>query len=63
VPLRTLLIFVKTLKLHDPTWRFLERCLPFFKSNCLVVSSSPYNWLLTGSLFANNIGVFANFVD
>jgi hypothetical protein len=33
----------------------LKRFLPFYKSNSLVDSSSPYNWLQTEKFFANNL--------
>ena len=39
-----------------------KRFLPFHKSNSLVVSSSPYNWLESAKFFAINICCFADSV-
>ena len=41
----------------------LKRFLPFYKSNSLVASSSPYNWLKNEKFFAINICYFADSIN
>jgi hypothetical protein len=41
----------------------LKRFLPFYKSNCLVASSSPYNWLQTEKFLALGFAVLRSLYE